>query len=471
MTARDCELYVADTLSSLARQTHDELQLLFVDDASSDDTGRIARQLMGDLFPGRHHYVRNDAPWGKARNAHVHLRALAPQADFIAVLDGDDQLIVPDILARMAAQYAAGVDVVWTNYVTDRGQVGSNGPLDANRPPRTQGWKTSHFFSFRAALLAQVDESYFQATDGAWLMAACDFALAFPILDQTRRYHYIAEQAYRYTATNPASHHNADPAARGLNSTLQMANAREVLGKKPLPCTRTLEPVSAPPAAVSSAERPSRISVFGENYWAMAAAQQLAQACPSLLALPGLDAIDPLQAHGLWRRVMALPEAPRVLELGHGPWAAVLAVMVQARGGRFWSLGLDERETFALEARLRAGGASQHASLGTTRLVASDLLGTPGHFPDLRMLETAAGFDLVLVAAAQVIRDLPSATHALPALAERLSPEGFGFCLQTPSLEMQRHTTKVWEALADDLHYVESACAGLGLWVGGKEPG
>ena len=257
MTARNCERYVADSLRSLASQTCDNLHVLFIDDASDDATGAIASGLLAELFPGRHSFIRNDSPWGKARNAHVHLRAHAPGFTFVAILDGDDQLIAPDILARIAQQYARGMDVVWTNYVTDQNKVGHCGPLDPHRSPRQQGWKSSHFFTFRADLLGNVDESYFKDENGAWFMSACDWAIAYPILDQTRRYHFIPESAYRYTTSNPHSHHNSDPdnppQAGKFTSALQKHNAQQVLNKPPLPCVRDGSQEASPPVPPKAA--------------------------------------------------------------------------------------------------------------------------------------------------------------------------------------------------------------------------
>src|SRR5262249_29296297 len=143
MTARDCEMYVRPSLASLSRQTLDDVHVLFVDDCSQDDTGVIAKAILEDLFPRRHTFIRNEDRWGKARNVWEHLKPRADMAEFIAVLDGDDQLVIPSILEQMSQRYGAGSDVVWTNYVTDGGMIGSNAALDPNVSPRRQGWKTS----------------------------------------------------------------------------------------------------------------------------------------------------------------------------------------------------------------------------------------------------------------------------------------------------------------------------------------
>jgi glycosyltransferase involved in cell wall biosynthesis len=287
MTARNCERYVGDSLRSLASQTHDNLHVLFIDDASDDATGSIASGLLTKLFPGRHSFIRNGSHWGKARNAHVHLRAHAPDAAFIAILDGDDQLIVPDILARIAEQYARGMDVVWTNYVTDQNKVGHCGPLDPRRSPRSQGWKTSHFFTFRAELLGNVGEHYFKDESGAWFMSACDWAIAYPVLDQTRRYHYIPENAYCYIASNPRSHHNSaphNPLAGKLTSALQKHNAQQVLNKPPLPCLR---------------DQP----------------QEISRPAPSRDVRPTASELAELEQAKAWLMQEGLAATPRVLEV------------------------------------------------------------------------------------------------------------------------------------------------------------
>ncbi|MFG5410632.1 glycosyltransferase family A protein [Piscinibacter sakaiensis] len=240
MNGRNCARYVGAALESLAWQTHPGLHVLYVDDASDDGSEALAREALAQFFHGRHTLVRNPQPLGKAHNAHVHLRANRAHGEFVAVLDADDQLLSATIVAELAAEYAAGWDVVWTNYETDAGQPGHCGPLDPFLPPRQQGWKTSHFFSFRTELLDGIDAGYFQDETGRWLGAACDRALALPVLDQTRRYRHLPVRAYRYTVSNPASHHNRDPQSVNFSSREQQRCAEVVDAKPPLPCRRWL---------------------------------------------------------------------------------------------------------------------------------------------------------------------------------------------------------------------------------------
>ena len=239
ISGRNCARYVTRSLLSLTRQTWQDFHVVFVDDASTDDTAAQAREVLSRHFAGRHRLVVNPAPQGKAANAFELLGR--DGSEFTAILDADDELIHDGALAQMADAYARGYDIVWTQYVTDDGRRGGNGPLDPTRAPRGQRWLTSHFFSFRTELFAQVPAALLQDDDGRWLQCACDFAIAFPLLDQTRRYLHLPIEAYRYTATNPQSHHNQAGPSQVLSSPAQQASARLVLSRPALPCTRPLE--------------------------------------------------------------------------------------------------------------------------------------------------------------------------------------------------------------------------------------
>jgi hypothetical protein len=377
----------------------------------------------------------------------------------------------------MAGVYAAGKDVVWTNFVTDLGAVGNNRPLESQLSPRQQGWRTSHFFSFRAELLSNVDESYFKRADGQWFPAACDFAIAFPILDQTRRYQFIPEQAYRYTSTNPLSHHNADPKSRGLNSTIQMACAKEVLAKPPLPCTRPLQaplatslaarPTDAGPAAAAPATKSER----AVNAWQHMAAQRLTTECPQVLDIAGtadMASLDPLQAWALHSLLSTLRPRPRVLEVGQGPWAGLLAVLTQHRQGSFWSMGTDAVRCRQLEGSLRAARCNQDMTLVLAPLVTGEMFNVSGLFPDVSTLGDVDDFDLVVVSDGAVAQGEASALHSLPAVAGRMSTQGFNFLLATASPHTRQRAMAAWHELSPDLEYRDGACAGLGLLVTGS---
>lgn len=493
MTGRNCEMFVEQALASLARQTHDALHVLFVDDASDDATCRLAHKQLVALFPERHTLVRNPERWGKARNAHVHLRGHLDLGEFVAVLDADDMLLMPDILARMADRFAAGFDAVWSNYTTDRGGSGGNGPLDPLMSPRTQGWRTSHFFSFRADLLRAVSETYFKDSAGAWLQAACDLAIAMPVLDQTRRYCYLPLLAYRYTCSNPNSHHNLDPQAEGLNSRHQRDSAAQVLAKPPLACSRPLFAGGEPEAQFWHSQRersaadaralegklsslqtactdrtavPSPPAANARADWARAAAVVLASRCPALVDLAlidGPEAISVGEAWALWRFVETGKLAPRVLEIGAGRLAAPLIAAATALGGQGVSLGLDRNRAEALHGRLLGAGLDAEVLVG--RAVEGELHELTGRFPDPQAVAQHLPFDIIFVSADVAAPQAQDALLALPMLASSLAEHGFRFCIESADPAVRRQAAVAWQDLAPDLVYRDDAVGGRTLLV------
>ncbi len=477
MTARDCEMYVRQSLASLSRQTLDELHVLFVDDCSKDDTGIIAAGLLNDLFPNRHTFIRNDVQLGKSRNVWEHLRPRADMAEFIAILDGDDQLIIADILEQMSQSYANGKDVVWTNFITDGGGLGGNGPLDPNLSPRRQGWKTSHLFSFRASLLANIPEDYFKDDAGQWFMAACDIALALPILDQTRHYEFMPVNAHCYTATNPYSHHNLDPHSRGLNSTSQQRSAQHAFTKPPLPLTRPLKSVAQPRAVApvradsdASEAAPVVAAIGGTDAWQMTAAGILAADYPNLLdaqCVAGRNPLTPIQIWALRRAAFGRSERPNVLHIGAPRSALALASLLSGQGAGLNCLCMTPEEVADLEGRFIASGLTEGISIIETEAAQVGFEDVTAIFPDTRQIGEEIKFDLVVVDLQNTSYPAESALLALPALANNLSPMGFSLCLFAQDRATEALVAERWAGVSAGLKFSLDAIGGSGLLVGG----
>lgn len=472
VTARNCEAYVEACLKSLSRQTLTEIHVLFIDDCSEDRTGEIARQYLDGHFPSRHTFIRNDIRMGKARNAWEHLRPRTGMAEFIAVLDGDDLLAEPSILGRMAESYRAGKDVVWTNYFTDKGLIGGCGPLDPDVPPREQGWKTSHFFSFRASLLDTVPEDYFKDGEGEWLQAACDIALALPMLDQTRRYEFIPVNAYRYTSSNPLSHHNMDPSSHGFSSAAQKECARHVFSKPPLPLRVSGAEAEFRPARREALPRPAaaRPAVSATEIgktWQDLAGHMLMAECPRILnamAFCGHEQMTPVQAWALRGLLQERGEAARILHIGATRSALVLAALASTFGAKVTCLSASSVEAQELLARAKACGLIEWIDIVQTGLVQALFDEFSGPFPDVRAIGETAKFDVVMI---DLPRGVPqdSALVSLSVVAGHLAPEGFSLCLMTGDRTTETLAEERWRPISSGLTFCPDAIGGSGLMV------
>jgi hypothetical protein len=477
MTARDCEMYVRQSLASLSRQTLDDLHVLFIDDCSTDDTGVIAEALLENLFPNRHTFIRNEERLGKSRNVWEHLKPRTNMAEFIAVLDGDDQLIIPNILERMSQSYADGRDVVWTNFMTDGGGVGGNAALDPNVSPRRQGWKTSHLFSFRASLLDNVPEGYFRDEAGQWFMAACDIALALPILDQTRRYEFIPVNAHRYTATNPYSHHNLDPQSNGLNSPAQQRSARDAFNKPPLPLTRPAKTEAPRVAAAAFAGSYSpdiapvnMASTGAADAWQATASEILIAGYPTLLdaqSAAGCNPLTPIQIWALRRAAFGRSDTPNILHIGSPRSALVLASLIAGQNAALNCLCITPEQVGDLEARFVASGLTESVSIVETESAMVGFEDVSAIFPDTRRIDESVKFDLVVVDLKDTSYPSESALLALPALANNLSPVGFNLCLFARDRATEAMAAKRWASVSTGLKISLDAIGGSGLMVVG----
>lgn len=110
VTCYNCRDYIGDAIRSVARQTLRDFECVIVDDASTDDSSTIIRQLLAELADPRFSHIRLDKNVGQTGATRRGLAAT--KATFVCFLDSDD-LWNEDFLERhLAAQlnetYAVG---------------------------------------------------------------------------------------------------------------------------------------------------------------------------------------------------------------------------------------------------------------------------------------------------------------------------------------------------------------------------
>jgi glycosyltransferase involved in cell wall biosynthesis len=190
--------YLAGALESALGQTFSDLEVLVVDDGSTDDTARVAARFMGDP---RVSYVRTEhVGQPAAKNTGIR-RARAP---LVAFLDADD-LWMPDKLERQLPLFesAARPAVVFS----ERIQIDPEGrPLVSPQPPFPRGrvlreMFLDNFICFSSVVVRRdvfesvgvFDESLALAIDyDLWLRAATRYS-----------FDYVAAPLVKYRVGHP----------------------------------------------------------------------------------------------------------------------------------------------------------------------------------------------------------------------------------------------------------------------------
>jgi hypothetical protein len=122
----NAEAWIAETLDSVLTQRGVELDLVVVDDGSTDRSMEITRQVAGDRAR-----VVSQAQSGVSRARNVGTGAA--RADYLQYLDADDVLMPGTLRARVAA-LEAGADVAYCNWV--RWELQSDGTYLGATPTR-----------------------------------------------------------------------------------------------------------------------------------------------------------------------------------------------------------------------------------------------------------------------------------------------------------------------------------------------
>ncbi|MFD4027622.1 CDP-glycerol glycerophosphotransferase family protein [Streptomyces sp. NPDC058576] len=134
------EEYLGACLSSLAEQTMPDLEVVLVDDGSTDDGPALAQEF-ADRDPRFRLLRQENAGLGAARNAGV--RAAHPDAEFLTFVDSDD-VVPPGAFARMLTELdRSGSDFATGNVLRLR----ANGDLEQSpmfRKPMEKARRATH---------------------------------------------------------------------------------------------------------------------------------------------------------------------------------------------------------------------------------------------------------------------------------------------------------------------------------------
>ena len=108
MPAYNAEKYIERSIKSVLSQTHRNLELIVVDDGSTDLTPRILARLAAGDPRLKHVRIQNQGP-AEARN--YGLQFVSEDADYITFIDSDDEFL-PDTIAYALESADTGAELI-----------------------------------------------------------------------------------------------------------------------------------------------------------------------------------------------------------------------------------------------------------------------------------------------------------------------------------------------------------------------
>jgi len=212
--------YLRRNLDSILRQEGVDFRILYVDDASPDGTGALVeRHLEERGAAGKASLTRNLERRGAVANIDRAVRSVRPE-EVVVLVDGDDMLSHPRVLARLAEIYED--PDVWLTYGQfswhPQGGTGfcaaiPDDVVSANAF-RTYPFLSSHLRAFRAALYHRIDPADLQV-NGEFYRTAGDVAQMFAMLEMAGgRSRFIPEILYLYNRENPINDDKVDRGAQ-----------------------------------------------------------------------------------------------------------------------------------------------------------------------------------------------------------------------------------------------------------------
>lgn len=192
------------TILSVAAQSYTNWHMIVINDMSTDDTSRTILQLFNALgLSSKLTYIFNETKKWEIENTLTGLN-LCKDDDIVCRLDMDDYLTENNALEIINAVYDSSnmVDCVWTghrwfdeNGLTNR-NISGNLPPGSN--PYKHPWVSSHFKTFKASLVKNINDANFRGEDGNYFKRIGDQTFMLPALHNAKGWQFVPMQMYAY---------------------------------------------------------------------------------------------------------------------------------------------------------------------------------------------------------------------------------------------------------------------------------
>jgi glycosyltransferase involved in cell wall biosynthesis len=188
------EKWIEPNLASIIHQNYTNFEVLYIDDASTDDTYEIVQHVVHDLPNWK--VIRNEKNMRRGYNISPHSEHIknffTDDEDILVFVDGDDWLYDDNVLGKLNDFYNDGD--YWMGYggmvCYPSGQPGN--PQNSPYPDvvhqanayRRDHWRASHLRTFKWHLYKQIrKEDMCYSKTGEYYFHAEDLATSYPCLE------------------------------------------------------------------------------------------------------------------------------------------------------------------------------------------------------------------------------------------------------------------------------------------------
>lgn len=222
MPAHNAANVLGRAVASVLAQSFEDWELLIVDDASSDDTAKIAATLAAN--DARIQLLSQPARSGAAKARNRAIRA--SKGRFVAFLDADDEWLCEKLARQLAFMQETGAQLSYSGFYRQR--FGTKAPGHEVKVPKTVSHKTLLNGNVIGCLTAIYDSQSLGRVEMPDLWRRQDYALWLKLLRQTEFAHGLQEPLAIYHCQKSSL---SSSRIRGLIATWQLYRNLENLSR------------------------------------------------------------------------------------------------------------------------------------------------------------------------------------------------------------------------------------------------
>jgi FkbM family methyltransferase len=235
----NAENYIEKCIKSVASQDYENYHHILIDDLSDDNGWNRAKDLI-ETFPEeikeKFTLIKNPKNRGAIKNQLSAIKDYAADDDIIMLLDGDDWLVNNNSIFHYYNDiYNRGYEFTYGSMWS----IADNIPLIAQDYPKnvknTRSYRNckftwnlpyTHFRTFKAQLLNNINDNVFKDSNNEWMRAGADVPLFYNLIEAAdpAKVYCNKEIVYNYNDANPLNDYKVRADEQNSNAKLSMSS-------------------------------------------------------------------------------------------------------------------------------------------------------------------------------------------------------------------------------------------------------